>query len=154
MTDKKYLINKSYLLTKFDGKGGWTYISIPEIKPNKKNNFGWVIISGFVDDVEITRQKLMPTGKGILFLAKNAKLRKVLKKESGDTVVLKLYIDNVPLELTEEIRLCFENEKKEVFDNFNKLDNKKQQSWLDYIYKSKTDRLKADRIVEMILELQ
>ena len=154
MKNKKYLIDKEYLLSKFDGKGGWTYTRIPEIKQNPKNNFGWVMVNGFIDNHEVVRHKLMPMGDGSLFLSLNAKLRKILKKESGDSVRVRFYIEETLLVLTAEIISCFENEQSCVLDNYNKLESKKQQSWLDYIYKSYSEQIKADRIVEMILDLQ
>jgi hypothetical protein len=37
---EKPLIDKKYLLEKFQGKGGWTYASIPDISQDKHSPFG------------------------------------------------------------------------------------------------------------------
>lgn len=36
----KPLVNKQYLLEKFEGMGGWTFARIPEIIKDKKAPFG------------------------------------------------------------------------------------------------------------------
>ncbi|MFN5706349.1 MAG: DUF1905 domain-containing protein [bacterium] len=64
-----YLVDEEFLVEKFPGKGGWTYISIPQISASKNSPFGWVRITGFVDDYEIKQYKLMPMGGGKLFFA-------------------------------------------------------------------------------------
>lgn len=36
------LIDKIYILERFEGKGGWTFARIPEIVPRKDVRFGWI----------------------------------------------------------------------------------------------------------------
>ncbi|MDN3710415.1 hypothetical protein QW060_26720 [Myroides ceti] len=43
---QKPLTDKQYLLEKFAGKGGWTFVRIPEIAPDRNRAFGWVRVSG------------------------------------------------------------------------------------------------------------
>jgi len=47
-----FLVNNTYLLKKFPGKGGWTYASIPEVLQDKKVPFGWVKVCGTIDLLE------------------------------------------------------------------------------------------------------
>ena len=42
MKEQIPLVDKKYLLEKFKGKGGWTFVRIPEIPQNKNTAFGWV----------------------------------------------------------------------------------------------------------------
>lgn len=49
-----------------------------------------VRVDGSVDDVAVTNVGLMPTGRGELMLSLNAKLRKKLGKDVGDTVTVRL----------------------------------------------------------------
>ena len=42
METEKPLVDKDYLLEKFQGKGGWTFAKIPEILQNKHSPFGLV----------------------------------------------------------------------------------------------------------------
>lgn len=149
----KYLINKEVLLQKFPGKGGWTYAVTPEIKPNPKMPFGWVVVQGFIDDCELKQQKLQPMGNGTLFLSVNASIRKQIKKQAGDYVTLKLALDNSKVEIPEEIILCFKNEPKAALHAFKKLTQGQQKTYLDWIYKAKTEETKANRIAKMMMNL-
>jgi len=76
MEAEKPLVNKEYLLEKFPGKGGWTYVRIPEVLQNKNSPFGWVKVKGRIDDYEIKNYKLMPMGNGQLFLPVKSDIRK------------------------------------------------------------------------------
>jgi hypothetical protein len=69
------LVNKTYRLEKFPGKGGWTFARIPEILPDKKAHFGWVKVRGTIDGYEIRKYHLMPMGNGSLFLPVKAEIR-------------------------------------------------------------------------------
>lgn len=90
MKAPKPLVNRTYLLEKFPGKGGWTYALIPEIKPDPHAWFGWISVKGTIDDIDLPRCKLMPKGDGQLFLPVNAAMRKKLKKQAGDSVQIVL----------------------------------------------------------------
>ena len=43
---EELLINQKYQLEKFPGKGGWTYVILPEIPQNIKRKFGMVKVKG------------------------------------------------------------------------------------------------------------
>ncbi len=148
--DKKHLVNSEYLLQKFPGKGGWTYAEIPEIPQNKNNPFGWVKVKGSIDTYPLSQYKLMPMGNGKLFLPVKAAIRKAIKKEAGDYVHLILNIDSSALVIPQEILACFDNEPKEVLNNFLAFSEGQQKAYLDWIYDAKTDDTKAKRILEMI----
>jgi hypothetical protein len=40
------LVNKKCLVEQFAGKGGWTFVDIPEIPQDRKAPFGWVQVRG------------------------------------------------------------------------------------------------------------
>ena len=146
----KYLVDEDFLVEKFPGKGGWTYVSIPQIAASKNTPFGWVRISGFVDSYELKQYKLMPMGNGKLFLPLKAAIRKSIKKELGDTVRVKVYIDETPSELTEELLECFANEESVLLERFNSLPKFEQRAIIQNIYDSKTEVDKADRIARLL----
>ncbi|MDD3323050.1 MAG: DUF1905 domain-containing protein [Paludibacter sp.] len=56
------------MLQKFQGKGGWTYVSIPEIKQDKYAWFGWMKVRGSIDESEISKINLMQNENGTLIL--------------------------------------------------------------------------------------
>lgn len=143
------LVEKEYLVQKFEGKGGWTYVVIPEISPNKKSKFGWVRVRGFIDDFEISQYKLMPMGNGSLFLPLKAEIRKKIGKKEGDKVKVVLFADDSPLELPDELRACLEDEPK-ALQNFLKFTDSEQKFYIDWIYSAKKEETKIERIVKTI----
>lgn len=140
-------------MKKFPGKGGWTYVEIPEILQDRKSPFGWVRVNVSIDGVEMKKYKLMPMGNGQLFLPVKAQIRKKIKKEAGDTVHIILEIDKSTLETPEEIIECFQNEPKDVLVFYNSLTQDEQKVYLDWIYDTKTEETKAGRIVKMMDKL-
>ncbi len=153
MNSDKPKVDSTYLLEKFPGKGGWTYASIPEIKPSEHTPFGWVRVRGFIDDYELKKFKLMPKGDGTLFFSVNATIRKKIKKEAGDQVRIKLWLDELSAEIPEEIKECLLNESKSTLERFLALSEFDRNIFLNPVYDAKTEEEKADRIVEMIKRL-
>lgn len=149
MEKEQALIDNRYLLEKFPGKGGWTFAQIPEIKPDKHAHFGWVRVRGTIDQAEIKGYHMMPMGNGKLFLPVNAKIRKKIGKAEGDYVHVTLYADNLPTELTDELRLCLADEPG-AYRAFLSCTAAEQKSYLEWIYAAKTDELKVDRIAKTI----
>lgn len=146
------LVNKTYLLQKYPGKGGWVYAVIEEIAPDKKSRFGWVQVSGSIDGFTLTRYKLMPMGDGKLFLPVRAEIRKVIGKNEGDRVHVILYADNSPIEIPEELRLCLEDEPiAQKF--FQQLSESEQQLYITWIFSAKKEETKTGRLVKAIAKL-
>lgn len=150
MIDQNLLVDQKYLLEKFPGKGGWTYAAIPQISQNKNNPFGWVRVKGWIDSFELNRYKLMPMGNGLLFLPVKAEIRKKIGKQAGDYVKVKLYTDDTPLEIPEEIMECFEHEPAEAYQNFLGFTEEEQKAYLDWIYGAKQEDTKTERIIRMM----
>lgn len=154
MAQEKALVNATYLLKKFPGKGGWTYAEIPEVLQNKNNPFGWVKVKGFIDDFELKQYKLMPMGNGKLFLPVKAAIRKTIRKKAGDYVQVILFADTSKFEIPLEIMACFQNESNSIFHTFTSFTEGEQKSYMDWIYEAKTDDTKARRIAKMMERLQ
>lgn len=146
-------IDKHSVLKKFPGKSGWTYVDIPEIKPDKKAPFGWVRVNVSIDGYEMRKYKLMPMGNGKLFLPVKAAIRKKIKKEAGDTVHILMELDHSNLETPEEIIDCFAHEPKAPFEFYASLQQDEQKVYLDWIYDAKTEDTKAQRILTMMDKL-
>ena len=148
------LVNRTFLLQKFAGKGGWTYALIPEIVQNQKTPFGWMVVSGSIDAFELKKHKLMPMGNGKLFLPVKAAIRKKIGKQAGDYVKIVLYVDESKLVIPSEILDCFENETAACYKNFLAFTENEQKVYLDWIYSAKTAETKAMRILKMMDRLQ
>jgi hypothetical protein len=149
---EKPLVNKKYLLEKFQGKGGWTFAKIPEILQDKKAHFGWVKVRGTIDGYEIRKYHLMPMGNGKLFLPVKAEIRKKIKKKEGDWVHVILYPDTEPLEVPDEMQLCLEDEPK-AHKFFKSLSESEQKFYIQWIYSAKKEETKIDRMAKTINRL-
>lgn len=147
------VIEGFYLLKKFPGKGGWTYTEIPELQQNPTNPFGWVTVSGSIEQFALDKVKLMPMGNGQLFLSVKSTIRKAIKKEAGDIVQIKIYIDESDVEVPKELKECFRAEPEDMYHKFMNLKPTEKKSYIDWIYNAKTDQTKARRIVEMMIQL-
>jgi hypothetical protein len=145
----KPIVNKKYILEKFQGKGGWTFARIPEIPQDKKAHFGWVKVRGTIDGYEIRKYHLMPMGNGKLFLPVKAEIRKKIKKDVGDYIHVILYPDNEPLEVPEEMVLCLQDEPA-AWKFFNTLSESERNFYVEYIYSAKKEETKIDRLAKSI----
>ncbi len=146
---EKPLINKKYKLQKFQGKGGWTYASIPEVVKDKNSPFGWVRVKGFIEDYEFKNYHLMPMGNGNLFLPVKAEIRKRIGKKEGDIVNIVLYKDESPLEIPDELLSCLRDEPK-AFELFRKLGEGYQKEYISWIYAAKKVETRIARIAKTI----
>lgn len=143
------LIDKSYLLKKFPGKGGWTFAEIPEIAPDKHAHFGWVKVKGKIDDHSFANYRLQPMGNGKLFLPVRAEIRKKIRKQAGDWVHITLYKDESPQEIPKELIQCLQ-EDPEAMEAFSKLGDGEKKKHIEWIYAAKNLDTKVERIASMM----
>lgn len=149
MEKEKPLVNKKYLLEKFPGKGGWTYIQINDIKPDKPKYFGGMKIRGFIDDYELKDYNLFPMGKGLLMLAVKAEIRKKIGKQEGDWVSLKLYSNEPVNNSKEEFFICLK-EDPQAEKTFKNATAKVKDEILSWIEEAKNEDMKVDRIAKTL----
>jgi len=145
----KPLVNKKYLLQRFPGKGGWTYVRIPEIDKNKDIPFGLVKIRGSIDGYKFRKYHLMPMKEGGLFLPVKAEIRKAINKQEGDKVHIILYPDDEPLEVPDEMLLCLKDEPQ-ALRFFNTLSESERKFYIQWVYSAKKDETKVDRLAKTI----
>ena len=146
---QKPLVNKKYKLQKYPGKGGWTYTVIPEIPPDKRERFGWVKVKGFIDDFELKGYRLMPMANGKLFLPVRAEIRKKIKKEAGDWVTVVLFADTDPLFIPDDFLQCLRDEPK-AYKTFHSFSESSKKYYIDWIYSSKKEETRIERIAKSI----
>ena len=141
-----------FVLEKFPGKGGWTFVRVPvEILPVRKA-FGMIRVCGFVDDFEFEGKHLMPMGNGYLFLPIAKPIRTAIGKEQGDTVRLKLMRDEVPSQVPEELIDCLKDDPGKL-QLFQRLSDADQKHWIEHIYSANSPEVKSDRIVKLLNQL-
>lgn len=146
------LVDKVYLLQKTEGKCSWTFVEMPEI-PMGKKAFGMMKVRGKIDDLEISNVHLMPMGNGYLGLPIKASIRKKIKKEAPNTVHVTLYECNDAFVIPQELCSCMEYEEG-VLEKFESYTEGQQKAFVDWIYSTKNEDTKVDRIAKMILMVQ
>lgn len=146
------LVDKKYLLEKFQGKGGWTFAVIPDVLPDKHAHFGWVRVKGSIDTVKIKSYHLMPMGNGQLFLPVKAAIRKAIGKKEGDWVHVVLYPDKAPTEIPEELLNCLKDEPA-AYEAFLRQSHGEQKACIEWIYSAKKEDTRIERIALTINKL-
>ena len=146
------LVEKNAIIEKFPGKGGWMYVSVPEVEKDKHAWFGLVKVKGHIDSYELKGVNLMPDAKGIMFLAVNAGIRKAIGKNVGDTVHVKLFSAGLPPVEENDFITCL-REDDVAFRNFSGLTESEKKRITDWIYAPKSHNLKVERMALMIEKL-
>ena len=143
------LVDQTYKLEKFPGKGGWTFVVISEIPKDKRSKFGQIRVKGSIDSYTFNHVNLMPMSNGKLFFSVNAEIRKIIGKEEGDSVKIVLFEDNLPIEIPQELVDCLK-EEPEAYQNFTRFSESAKNEYVKWIYSAKSDKTKVERIVKMM----
>jgi uncharacterized protein YdeI (YjbR/CyaY-like superfamily) len=150
---KKLLVNAQYQIKKQAGKGGWNYIVITTIPADKRNHLGLIRVSGFIDTYELKQFNLLPMKDGNMMLPLKTAVRKQIAKKEGDQVHVKLYDDNSPVAIPDEILLCLLDSPK-AHQFFLSLTSSNQKYYIDWIEDAKRLETKAERIIKTIGRLE
>ena len=143
------LIEGEFFLEKFSGKGGWTFVRLPLAQLGVKTHFGMLKVSGSIDTYDFDEKTLMPMGDGFLFLPVSKEIRLRIKKQEGEKVMLHLFRNGIPSQLTDELRDCLLDDPGKL-DLFLGLTAEDQMRWLEVIYSTNTEEQKAERIVRLL----
>jgi hypothetical protein len=143
------LIDGHYLLERFEGKGGWTYVAVPLVDTGSKMPFGMVRLSGSVDGYDLYKIHVMPMGDGRLMLPVKAGIRKAIKKNAGDKVHVLLFADETPLEIPGEL-LLYLSDDPQAEKAFLSLTEGQQKMYIDWIYAARREETKINRIAQMM----
>ncbi len=146
---EKPIFEKTLLVEKFPGKGGWTYVVISGVKKDATKPFGWRKVKGKVDDYELKQYKLMPMGNGKLFLPLKAEIRKKIGKSEGDKVHVVLYNDETEFVIPQDIQACLDDyPRAKTF--FASLTESNKKYYIDWILTAKNIDTTVKRINQMI----
>lgn len=143
------LVNGTFLLEKFPGKGGWTFAALPAEVGTGNGHFGWRVVRGSIDALAIEHYKLMPMGNGRMFLPVKATWRKALRKKAGDWVRVVLYADDRPTSIPEEFLTCLADELA-ALRHFEALPDSRKQAIVGDIYSAKSEDLRVERMAKAI----
>ncbi|WP_293918395.1 MULTISPECIES: YdeI/OmpD-associated family protein [unclassified Sphingobacterium] len=146
------LVDNIYNIEKFEGKGGWHFIRLPEIAQDRNAKFGWVRVSGTIDHYEIRHYNLQAMGNGILFLPLKADIRKKINKKEGDQVHVRLFRDNSDIEIPKELKACLTDEPA-LYRCFINLPEKERKSIIKRICSATKEADKIKRIAQTLQDL-
>lgn len=149
---EKFLINNTFVLQKYPGKGGWTYAAIPKLKPAKTKAFGMLKVKGKIDGYEFKGFHLMPMKSGHLFLPVRAEIRKKIKKQAGDTVLICLMEDHDSFEIPVEFLSCLKDDPQ-AERHFLKFSEAEKSNYVKWICSAKKEETKIQRMAECLKRL-
>lgn len=148
-----YLIKEEKLIIQYNpGKGAWTYhLKIPGTK-NIKSKWGYLKVSGFIDDYAIEAKNLMSIKGSDKLLSINSAIRKHINKSGGDTVVVTLSVDTpYKVQDTTHIIECFKD--ADVLQAFESLTSEEQNDILQSIISQPTEDQQVASILKTIEKL-
>lgn len=127
------LLDQVLRLEKFPGKGGWTFVRLPEIKTSSGRSLGWDKLRILFDDFEVPEMGLLSLGNGQRFLPVKAEIRKAIGKQAGDQMRLQLFALIKEIDIRSEFLLCLEDEPKAIihFQNWKVPEREKYISWIE-----------------------
>lgn len=144
-------------IRKFDRQGektGWTYFEISsaqaqKLNPGKKVGYR---VKGRLDQHPIQRVALLPMGDGRFILPLNAKLRRAIGKEKGDSLLVRLEVDARTLTPSSDFMKCLRDDDR-AMAHFKKLSGSHQRYFSKWIEEAKTIETKTKRITMAVIAL-
>jgi len=146
------LTDKEYQLERMPGKGGWTFIDIPEIAKDREAAFGQVKVKGTIDSFQISDCNLMPRSSGTMFLPVRAEIRKAIEKEEGDYVHVVLYKDEGEFQIPVDFILRLQAEPG-ALERFTAHKKWEQRMCVKWIYAAKRVETVNERIIKTLYRL-
>ena len=142
------------LIKKFGSMGektGWTYVEVPfeyadKLNPGVKTSYR---VKGKLDDLSVKQLALLPMGGGDFIFPLNTDMRKKLGKRAGNSLTLKINIDNDAFSFNEDFMACLSDEPK-ALNFFETLTGSHQKYFSKWIDSAKTDETKAKRITKAV----
>ena len=144
-------------IKKFDKQGektGWTYIEISsrqagKLNPGKKIGYR---VKGKLDQHPIQRVALLPMGQGAFIIPLNAKMRKAIGKEKGETLTVSLEVDARTIPPSSDFMKCLRDDPK-ASAHFKALPGSHQRYFSKWIEEAKTMQTKTKRITMAVVAL-
>lgn len=145
-----YLIKDEELVIHYEkGKGAWTYYLIIPNTKQIKAKWGFLKVTGTIDNYPIQSKNLAPKKDSDKYLSISESIRNAIQKKAGDKVKVTLTIEQNHPSLTEsQILECFED--AEVLSHFKKLSQMEQMEILTIISSEMTEELQSKRIIYFI----
>lgn len=151
------MVTYSTRILRFAKKGektGWSYIEISkrqaeQLKPGCRVSFR---IKGSLDGYTIEKTAIIPMGEGNFILPINGTIRKAIGKQAGDTISIKIELDERQLKLSSDFVKCLKDEPR-AYAFFKTLPMSHQNYFSKWIESAKTLPTKSRRITMAVMAL-
>jgi hypothetical protein len=149
----EYLLKNEQLELKYvPGKGAWTYhIQIPNSK-HIKGKWGFLKVSGFIDDYQLESKNLFTISGQDKLLSINQTIRKAINKSGGDMVTVTLSLLETKEQVTEK-QILETFKESGVLEQFQKLTPAEKEEILDHIISQNTEEKLIKTIIKYIDKL-
>jgi hypothetical protein len=149
----KYIVKDEKLELKYQsGKGAWTYhLRIPNSK-NIEGKWGYIKVSGFIDNFKIEARNLAPIKGEDKMLSINSEIRKAINKKGGDFVTVTLYLLSNKERITES-QILETFKESNVLKAFKKLNAEERNEILESIISQKNEEKQIKIIIKHIDKL-
>ena len=139
---------------KLGEKTGWTYFSITAGQAQKLNRGKKVgyRVKGTLDQHPIQRVAILPMGDGEFILPLNARMRKAIGKEMGDTLTVALEVDGRTIPPSSDFMKCLKDDARGM-THFKTLSGSHQRYFSKWIEEAKTVATKTKRITMAVIAL-
>lgn len=133
-------------------KTGWSYVYLPQeiadqIKPNSRRGFR---VKGFLDELAVNGLSATPIKNDGFIIPLNKNLRKVLRKEEGAVIELRLEFDaNFKIEMPEILEVCLAQEEG-LLAYFLSLAKSHQNYFINWLNTAKTEPTLTKRLVMLV----
>lgn len=133
-------------------KTGWSYVFIPQeiadqIKENSRIGFR---VRGSIDVVNVNGLSVMPVKDSGFILPLNKPLRKLLRKEEGAVVELRLEFDkDFKIEMPEDLEICLVQEEGSL-EHFLSMPKSHQNYFINWLNTAKTEITRTKRLVMIV----
>lgn len=133
-------------------KTGWSYVYLPQeiadqIKPNSRRGFR---VKGFLDELAVNGLSATPIKNDGFIIPLNKNLRKVLRKEEGAVIELRLEFDaNFKIEMPEILEVCLAQEEG-LLAYFLSLPKSHQNYFINWLNTAKTEPTLSKRLVMLV----
>lgn len=151
------MISFTTTIKKFSSQGektGWTYILIPaelvqQLNPGMKKTFR---VKGRLDNLDFTLLSLLPMGGGDFIMTINMGMRKVIRKQKGAEVFVRMEVDHAVIKPPPLLMDCLSDEPK-ALAHFYSLSTSQQNYFSNWIRSAKTEPTVVKRITAVIQAL-
>jgi hypothetical protein len=143
------LLDEALMLEKFPGKGGWTFVRLPEIKTPSGKPLGWDKVCVIFDEHEVSEMGLLSLGNGQRFLPVKAEIRKLIGKQAGDQIRLQIFARTIELNIRAEFLLCIEDDP-EALKHFQSWKEQEREKYISWIEQGQSTEQQIERMAQAI----